>query len=69
MFYLRRSEQNAHILGNVNSIPGVNSILITDLKITSDSISFNLKDDDPFLVCEFLSGQLLEDWLEVINVL
>ncbi len=68
MFYLSKSEQNAQILGKINSIPGINGILITDFKISKDRISFNLKNDDPFLVCKFLSDQLLEDWLDIVNV-
>ena len=68
MFYLSKSVRNVQILGNINLIPGINGILITDFKISNDRISFNLKDDDPFLVCKFLSGQLLEDWLEIVNV-
>ena len=67
MFFVDKTNSNIRILNQVNESIPITDKLITNFKIGPDKIQFNIKDNNPFLVCQYLSDNLLNAWIRILD--
>lgn len=65
MFSFDFTNKNSEKFGPILQVADKNGKLIESLKISNDKLSFKIKDNDPFSVCEFLTEEQIWDYMKM----
>lgn len=65
-FKIDKNEKNIKIFSEVRGICEQYE-LIKDISLLEGSVEFNILNNDPFIICKYLSGDLMRNWLEIVE--
>ena len=66
-FKIIRNNKNIEFFGIIRSIADVNGVLINEIKLLASEIQFSFKNDDLFCLCEFLTPDQNENFINLIE--
>lgn len=67
MFSIAKTPENIKIFNTVLNISEANGKIINNIKLSQDKISFTTKEDDPFVICEFLDSDQIWGFMSIIK--
>lgn len=65
MFSIARTPENIRIFNTILNISTANGRLINNIKLAYNKLFFTIKNDDPFIICEFLDGDQISNLMDI----
>ncbi|MBP9777719.1 MAG: hypothetical protein KBD25_00890 [Rickettsiaceae bacterium] len=67
MFSIAKTPENIKIFNTILNISEAHGKIVNNIKLSQDKISFTIKDEDPFVICEFLNSDQIWGFMGIIK--